>query len=76
MAEVSETLSRSELLKARGYDEVSQDGSTPAVVNRECAICHRPVPADRPKGQHGLWEPGMPRSMAAGAVSSTPRRKP
>jgi hypothetical protein len=46
---VSETLSRSEVLKARGYGEVSQNGSTPATAERECAICHGPVPVGRPK---------------------------
>jgi hypothetical protein len=45
---VSETFSRSELLKARGYPVETENGSTPA-VGRECSICHGPVPLDRPK---------------------------
>jgi hypothetical protein len=57
MAAVSETFSRSELLKARGYGKDGLNGSTPAELitsadgapERECAICHRPVPVDRPK---------------------------
>jgi hypothetical protein len=57
---VSETFSRSELLKARGYGEASRNGSTPAApeettsgnvaaAERECAICHGPIPLGRPK---------------------------
>jgi hypothetical protein len=53
---MSETFSRSELLKARGYGKDSENGSTPTTVDtqtgsdvRLCAICHGPVPADRPK---------------------------
>ena len=53
---MTETFSRSELLKARGYGDVSQNGSTPAPIEtenrsdvRSCAICHGPVPSDRPK---------------------------
>jgi hypothetical protein len=56
MAAVSETFSRSELLKARGYGEMSPNGSTPAPIEtpngsdvRSCAICHGPIPVDRPK---------------------------
>jgi hypothetical protein len=53
---VSETFSRSELLKPPGYEEESTNGSTPAAVEttnmsdaHSCAICHGPIPVDRSK---------------------------
>ena len=53
---MSETFSRSELLKARGYREESTNSSTPTAVEttngsdaRSCAICHGPIPLGRPK---------------------------
>jgi hypothetical protein len=59
MAAVSETFSRSELLKARGYETDSNKGSTPeaelaisadrSAAERVCAICHGPVDPGRPK---------------------------
>jgi hypothetical protein len=52
-----DTMTRSQVLTERGYPVENQNGSTPAGSNgsvatdaeRECAICHGPVPADRPK---------------------------
>jgi hypothetical protein len=53
---VTETFSRTELLKARGYEEVSENGST-LTAKRECAICHGPVPVDRPKNSTVCGKP-------------------
>jgi hypothetical protein len=49
-----------ELLKARGYgevSEVSQNGTTPAAAERECAICHEPIPVDRPNNSTVCGKP-------------------
>ena len=89
---MSETFSRSELLKARGYGKDSENSSTPAAVEnrngsvptngeRECSICHGPVPPDRPRSsrsagsqnveKRGGW-PSVVDAMRT-AVSHPPR---
>jgi hypothetical protein len=63
---VSETLSRTELLTERGYPDqiVHTSGSMPrqpdlasTQAERECAICHGPVPPDRPKNSTVCGKP-------------------
>jgi hypothetical protein len=51
-----DTMSRSQLLRERGYPDETVNGSTPAEVEtkhgsdtRLCAICHEPIPPDRPR---------------------------
>ena len=48
---MSETLSRTELLTERSYpdDIIHTNGSTSAPVERVCAVCDGPIPAERPQ---------------------------
>jgi hypothetical protein len=61
-----DTMSRSQLLAARGYPAESENGSTPTESElissadppeRECAICHGPIPVDRPKNSTVCGKP-------------------
>jgi hypothetical protein len=52
-----DTLTRSQYLSERDHPVERLNGSTPAVAERECAICYAPIPVDRPKNSTVCGKP-------------------